>query len=132
MWVGPTPGTFIEVKYHRPIPSGKNKPVTQHYGDLLADVNKLCRLDGIGDRLLVLAADKTSSDYLKYTAAGFLPGAVGRSTVVPTSKIKNLPKSALAKATVPGEWSGDVPVELIWFRRIDQWTLYCWVVEPAV
>ncbi len=44
LWVGPEPGISIEVKYNRPIPSGKNRPFTQLYGSLLADFNKLAQL----------------------------------------------------------------------------------------
>jgi hypothetical protein len=45
----------FEVKYHRPIPSGRNRPFTQLRGQLISDLYKLALSDGLRRYLLYVA-----------------------------------------------------------------------------
>lgn len=131
LWVGPEPGTFIEVKYNRPIPSGRSRPFTQLYGLLLADFNKLGRTTDAGNRLVILVADQVSSTHLQRSGGGVLPRAVGQSATVSAPTIASLAQTAQIAAMTHGEWLTELRIELIWLRRVTTWALFCWAVEQA-
>jgi hypothetical protein len=54
----------IEVKFHRPIPSGKSRPRTAQFGEILNDVRKLASADATR-RVLVLVTDDTGMTHLR-------------------------------------------------------------------
>jgi hypothetical protein len=53
----------IEMKYRRPIPSGRHLPATQLFGSLLADCNKVGQVDA-RHRLVVYVPDELGVNYL--------------------------------------------------------------------
>lgn len=45
----------FEIKYHRPVPSGRNRPFTQLRGQVVSDLYKLAVSDGLHRYLLYVA-----------------------------------------------------------------------------
>lgn len=76
LFITQEPGTAIEIKFLRPIPSGINPPFTQHFGAVIADVLKLLAFAN-QDRVrhLILITDLLFKNYL--TNQGFPIGAMG-------------------------------------------------------
>jgi hypothetical protein len=63
VWVVPSK-TAIEVKYERPIPSSRNRPLTQQFGHLLSDFNKIRQIEA-STRVVLLIADRAGANYLR-------------------------------------------------------------------
>ena len=85
------PGAFLEVKFYRQIPSGKNPPYTQHYGSLLSDVIKLVIFPAHErERFLVLILD--NHFYRYFQGKEFFPGSESKRQKI---ALNNLPKTAM-------------------------------------
>lgn len=104
------PKSVIELKYHRPIPSGKSRPMTMQYGQLLADVRKLATVDDGSDRILVLLTDDAGMTHLRNK--DLLPAAVVGRRVVREPHVLGLAQSAVGPATADGPWI-DVEVSIV-------------------
>ncbi len=127
LWVPPL-RLAIEVKFHRPIPSGYNRPMTQQYGELLGDCNKLASADA-AERLLVLVTDRAGATHV--ANKGLLPtSTVGGPKAIGLSEIERLAPSAgrrfLGSA---GRWI-PMSVKLVWRASSGSWTFFAWRVLP--
>lgn len=118
----------VEVKYHRPIPSGRNRPFTQHYGQLLADFNKIAQLTS-ERRLVVLVTDEAAARHIQRSGHDLLPFDVGDERVVASDAIALLPATAARTALSHGDWS-PLGMRLTWRRAVMDWTLLAWSVMP--
>jgi hypothetical protein len=127
LWIAPY-DMAIEVKFRRPIPSGRNLPATQLFGDLLADLNKVAYADA-QSRLVVFVSDKGGVTYLRDTAHGLLPLRRLETKSITPAHIQRLPKTAAGRAEADGPW---VPLsaELVWSEECGSWHLLAWRVEP--
>lgn len=130
LWVAPS-RLAIEVKFHRPIRSGHNRPLTQQYGALLADCRKLASADA-ADRLVVLVTDKAGATHM--ANKDLLPSSTGGGPrLVGTMEIEKLPATAVGFLSYSGPWI-PISVELIWRTSGGPWTFFAWriaVQHPA-
>jgi len=56
----------LEVKYHRPIPSGRNRPRTQLRGQVVSDIYKLALSDGTHRYMLYLADPRMAAHWERH------------------------------------------------------------------
>lgn len=127
LWLRPL-DTIIEVKFMRPLPSGRNRPMTQQVGDLLADFNKVAHVPA-RDRLVLLVADRAAVSHLTRNYEGILPMAIGlRSQLHPTG-LDQLAMTAATRAIADGAWLA-LDSELIWQASCEGWELFAWHVAP--
>jgi hypothetical protein len=127
LWVIPL-DLAIEVKYQRPIPSGRNQPVTQLFGGLLADLNKVARSDAT-NRVVLYVADPIGVQYLQKSAHTLLPLILGQRSRISSEDIAALPATAASKAVEDGDWL-PLTAELIWNRICEKWQAFAWQVAP--
>ncbi|MFC2031433.1 hypothetical protein ACFLWA_12000, partial [Chloroflexota bacterium] len=59
----------FELKYHRPIPSGRNRPSTQLRGQIVSDLYKLALGDGKRKYLLYVADPKMAANWQRHARA---------------------------------------------------------------
>ena len=126
-----TSAAGIEIKYHRPIPSGTNRPMTQQYGALLADARKLVADQTLQERYLVLFTDRDGLTHIKNK--NLLPTTWDRKKPITSPKIRGLAQTASRAATSAGEWI-DLTAQMIWQARNvgpDRLTGLAWSVEPT-
>ncbi len=119
----------IEVKFIRPIPSGRNLPNTQHLGGLLADFNKLARAK-FTERLVILVTHTPHFRYLERNAVSVIPLGIGAECVIDLQRIAQLPQTARVAAVSDGDWQ-PLKVRLrasTWHD--DKWAVLGWQVEP--
>lgn len=119
----------IELKYHRRIPSGRNRPMTAQYGQLLADVRKLLSNGALASGLLVLLTDEAGRTHL--INKHLLPAAWGRSDEITAAEVAGLANSASGPATAAGPWI-DATTSLVWMaERIGNQGLtgFAWSVD---
>jgi hypothetical protein len=130
LWVAPS-RQAIEVKFHRPIRSGHSRPLTQQYGALLADCQKLASADA-ADRLVVLVTDRAGATHL--ANKGQLPSSTGgEPCLVGTMEVEKLPTTAVGFLSYSGPWI-PISVELIWRASGGPWMFFAWrigVQHPA-
>jgi len=118
---------LIEVKYHRPIPSGKNRPLTAQFGDILNDVRKLAVADA-ADRVLVLVTDDSGLNHLVNHQV--LPVRWPRPVVVDAGAVDSLAVTAKRHALPYGSSWINVSVERLWTRELEFGHVITWRVEP--
>ncbi len=118
----------LELKYHRPIPSGHNRPMTAQFGDLLLDMRKLAAVMD-SRRFLVLLTDDAGSTYLRNR--GLLPVRLPTPKRISDTEIRALPATARRHAISQGsEW---IPIEVqrVWSTRVRATDLaIAWEVIP--
>lgn len=119
----------LEIKYHRPIPSGRNRPMTQQYGALLGDVRKLADDPELSERYVFLLTDRAG--YTHIVNKNLLSTAWDREKPITASKIRGLAQTANRSATAGGPWI-DVLTRMIWHSKIvgpDRLTGVAWMVR---
>lgn len=130
LWIGSPPDVSIEVKYNRPIPSGRNRPYSQIYGALLADFNKLMGV-AWGRRLVILVSDPRAVGHMTGAAGRqLLPFHQGEKRIILPTNIASLSATARIGAESDGPWR-PLCTSLIWRTNVANWSLYAWSVEPA-
>lgn len=127
VWIRPCDIAF-EVKYRRPIPSGRNLPATQIFGALLADFNKVVMIEAV-QRVVVYVTDDPGMNYLQRNASGILGFDAGTRTEILATTIERLPTTASRAAIADGPWQPLI-AQVAWQRKIEQWHLLAWEVEP--
>ena len=128
VWVEPI-RLAVEIKYHRPIPSGRNRPMTQQFGALLADIRKLALLPNAATRVLFLLSDGAGLTHI--TNKDLLPISDTGHRVITAADIAGLAASARGPAEAEGEWRR-VRVVRVWHRKLHfGLTGVAWLVEPA-
>jgi hypothetical protein len=122
--------TGVEVKFHRAIASGMNRPLTMQYGQLLADVRKLLANHALASRILVLVTDRSGETHLRNKA--LLPVAWDRKREIRSAQISGLAKSASRPATADGPWI-DGSTRLVWkSQRLGTDAVgFAWHIEPV-
>ncbi|MCC6178142.1 MAG: hypothetical protein IT305_22800 [Chloroflexi bacterium] len=128
IWIAPL-NLAIEIKYHRSIPSGHNRPHTQQFGSLLADFNKVASAPS-QRRVVVMVSDTTGLAYLKNSGASLLPLHVGQSAMLAWASVAQLAQTAVASAQTHGPWV-DHEAKLIWRWDWESWHALAWDVVPA-
>jgi len=118
---------LIEVKYHRPIPSGKNRPLTAQFGDILNDVRKLAVADA-SNRVLVLVTDDRGLNHL--VNHQILSVRWPRPVVVDAAMVDALAATAKRHALPHGAAWVNVLVDRLWTGRLEFGHLIAWHVEP--
>jgi hypothetical protein len=118
----------IEVKFHRPIPSGKSRPLTAQFGEILNDVRKLASADATR-RVLVLVTDDTGMTHLRNK--DMLPVRSPESVSVGEADIRGLAITAQRHAIPQGTSWDQVAVRLIWSQRLSFGHGIAWEVVPA-
>lgn len=120
---------IIEVKFRRPIPSGRNLPATQLYGSLLADFNKVAHASA-GNRMVVFVSDTVGVDYLRRSGRAILPLVVGTATEISPDTLASLPITARTNAVADAPWL-PIRTNLLWTEVIASWSLFAWMVVPT-
>ena len=110
----------IEVKYLRSHPSGSQPARPMHYGQLLADFNKVAQVPG-RVRLIVPAAD---DGYLRYVEQS------GRSVLPLKDGDHGVARGRREKAESHGPWR-DLRATLRWTSTIRGYSLFAWEVTPG-
>lgn len=126
IWVVPSK-TAIEVKYERPIPSGRNRPLTQQFGHLLSDFNKIRQIEA-STRVVLLIADRAGASYLRKSGRSVLPLLMGDERRIDPSVIAALPQTAQRWALIQGRWS-PLMARFIWRSRIGSLEGLAWAVS---
>ena len=116
----------VEVKFRRPIPSGRGLPVTQVFGGLLADFNKVAQF-AASSRMVLYVSDLPGIRYLERSGRGILPMSVGLSTRISPDLVATLPGTAARHAVMDGPWT-PLAAELVWQDTLDGWHLLAWEV----
>lgn len=131
LWLRPPDDIAFEVKFHREIPSGRNRPFTQHYGSMLADLNKLSSVPA-RRRIFILVGDTKAANYLQNSGQGLMPLSPGERRSILAESLDRLSLTAKGAAVRHGPWAG-VTTELLWSKRSDLWNLFAWEVwtQPA-
>jgi hypothetical protein len=119
----------VEVKYHRPVPSQRNRPFTQHFGQLLADLSKLAQTEA-RMRLALLVADAPAVHYLEHSGRGLLPLVLGGRVQVDAAAIAALPGTAAGNAQSYGPWR-PLDVRLRWQAELQGYRAYAWELVVA-
>jgi hypothetical protein len=131
LWVGEPHDLAIEVKYLRSHLSGSQPARPMHYGQLLADFNKVAQVPG-RLRLIVLAADDGYVRYVEQSGRSVLPLKVGETALITSSSLGRLADTPRQKAESHGPWL-DLRTTLRWTSTIRQCSLFAWEVtqEPS-
>ncbi|HVB64691.1 MAG TPA: hypothetical protein VNE17_08155 [Nitrolancea sp.] len=119
---------LVEVKYRRPIPSGKPLPATQLFGMLLADFNRLAHAD-VKRRLVILVTDTMGMNYLLRTGRGILPLSLNSQSAISQREVTALPKTASVRSQAGTAWL-PIITELIWKHDRAPWHLMAWSITP--
>jgi hypothetical protein len=119
----------VEVKFRRPIPSGRSQPATAQFGGLLADFNKVERFPA-GRRMVLYVSDRPGVQYLERSGRGLLPMTLGSSVEITVSRVATLPDTAAREAIKDGPWTS-LNAELVWQDLIDEWHLLAWEVATS-
>ena len=126
LWIRPW-DLAVEVKFRRPIPSGKNLPTTQLLGDFLADFNKVARCSAVNG-MVVLVTDAPGIASLQRSQHHLLPlASPGSATTILPRDIEKLPKTAAMHAVHDGPWVSLI-ARLIWAQTVELWHLAAWEV----
>lgn len=126
VWVGERTWA-AEVKYHRGAAGGR--PLTQEYGQLLADVAKLQRMSEPRQRLLVLLTDQAGDVHLRNKE--LLPVNEPTARRITSQDVGALAAYARGPAIAESAWSS-VDVQVVWDEALaGELHGYAWTVEPA-
>ena len=129
LWVGEPHDLAIEVKYLRSHPSGSQPARPMHYGQLLADFNKVAQVpDRL--RLIVLAADDGYARYIEQSGRSVLPLKAGEMALITPSSLGRLADTPRRKTESHGPWR-DLRATLRWTRTIRGCSLFAWEVTPG-
>lgn len=128
LWVREPRDLVIEVKYLRSHPSGSTPARPMHYGQLLADFNKVAQVRA-GLRLVVLAADAGYVSYIERSGRSILPLRTGESASIPESALARLADTPRRKANSHGRWQ-HLQATLRWSARTAGCSLFAWEVAP--
>jgi hypothetical protein len=128
LWVGERHDLAIEVKYLRSHPSGSQPARPMHYGQLLADFNKVAQVPG-RLRLIVLAADDGYMRYIEQSGRSVLPLKAGETALITPSSLGRLADTPRRKAASHGPWR-DLRTTLRWTSTIRESSLFAWEVTP--
>ena len=128
LWALPL-DVVIEVKYRRPIPSGRNLPATQIFGRLLDDFNKVAPVE-VQHHLVIYVSDEQGINYLNRFGRGVHPLEPGQSRRISPAVVERLPKTAATNAVLDGPWT---PLEttLVWEKALRPWQLLAWEITPV-
>jgi hypothetical protein len=129
LWVREPYDLAIEVKYLRSHPSGSQPARPMHYGQLLADFNKiaqaLCEL-----RLIVLVADDGYLQYIQRSGRSVLPLHTGDTALITQASLDRLADTPRRKANTHGPWH-DLRATLRWSSKTAKCSLFAWEVTPG-
>lgn len=129
LWVGAPHDLAIEVKYLRSHLSGSQPARPMHYGQLLADFNKITQVPA-RLRLVVLAADDGYVRYVQQSGRSVLPVTSGQTALVTPSSLGRLADTPRQKAESHGPWR-DLRTTLRWTSTIRDCSLFAWEVTPG-
>ncbi|MHB1430808.1 MAG: hypothetical protein ACYCVZ_01650 [Streptosporangiaceae bacterium] len=129
LWVRPPRDVIIEVKYLRSHSSGSQPARPMHYGQLLADFNKVAQVPA-ALRLVVLAADDGYVSYIERSGRSILPLRTGNSTSISESALDRLADTPRRKADPHGHWR-HLQTVLHWSREVAGCSLFAWEVTPG-
>jgi hypothetical protein len=129
LWVGGPHDVSIEVKYLRSHLSGSQPARPMHYGQLLADFNKVTQVPG-RLRLIVLVADAGYVRYVQQSGQSVIPLKVGETALITPSSLRRLADTPRKKAESHGPWR-DLRTTLRWTTTIRDCSLFAWDVTPA-
>jgi hypothetical protein len=129
LWVGEPHDLAIEVKYLRSHLSGSQPARPMHYGQLLADFNKVAQLPG-RLRLVVLAADDGYVRYVAQSGRSVLPLKAGETALITPSSLGRLADTPRQKAESHGPWR-DLRTTLRCTSTIRGCSLFAWEVTPG-
>ena len=129
LWVGEPHDLAIEVKYLRSHPSGSQPARPMHYGQLLADFNKVAQVPG-RLRLIVLAADDGYVRYIEQSGRSVLPLKAGETALITPSSLGRLADTPRQKAESHGPWH-NLRTTLRWTSTIRDCSLFAWEVTPG-
>jgi hypothetical protein len=128
LWLRPLE-LALELKFHRAIQSGHTRPLTQQFGDLLADCSKLASAPA-DDRVLVLVTD--AAGYTHLTNKSMLPTVTTSPAKTLTEEdVRGLAATASRVALYPGPWPR-LSVQLIWRGKGPVGTFLAWRVRPEI
>jgi hypothetical protein len=128
VWAGEPYDLAIEVKYLRSHPSGSQPARPVHYGQLLADFNKITQVPA-RLRLVVLAADDGYVRYIGQSGRSVLPLKAGEKALVTPSSLGRLADTPRQNAESHGPWR-DLRTTLRWTSTIRGCSLLAWEVTP--
>ena len=129
LWVREPYDVAIEVKYLRSHPSGSQPARPMHYGQLLADFNKVAQAPS-GLRLIVLVADDGYVQYIERSGKSVLPLQTGDTASITRSSLNRLADTPRQKASTHGSWH-DLRTTLRWSSEIAGCSLFAWEVTPG-
>jgi len=129
LWVGEPHDLAIEVKYLRSHLSGSQPARPMHYGQLLADFNKVAQVPG-RLRLVVLVADDGYVRYVGQSGRSVLPLKAGETALITPSSLGRLADTPRLKAESHGPWR-DLRATLRWTRTIRDCSLFAWEVTSG-
>lgn len=128
LWIGEPYDLAIEVKYLRSHPRGSQPARPMHYGQLLADFNKVAQVR-CRQRLIVLAADDGYLRYIEQSGRSVLPLRVGQAVSIAPLCLDRLAETPRQKAQSYGPWR-DLRASLRWTRKMTGMCLFAWEVTP--
>ena len=128
LWIGSPHDLAIEVKYLRTSGSGSAPALPMHYGQVLADFNKVAQVP-CQARLVLIVADERYVSYLQRSGRGLLPLSAGGTTLISKSSLERLPATARLKAQGHGEWAS-LRASLAWSGQAGNCHLFAWEVTP--
>ena len=129
LWVREPYDLAIEVKYLRSHPSGSQPARPMHYGQLLADFNKVAQAPS-GLRLVVLVVDDGYMQYIQRSGRSVLPLRTGDTTSITQSSLDQLADTPRQKASTHGPWN-DLQATLYWSSKTAGCSLFAWEVTPG-
>ena len=128
LWIGTPHDLAIEIKYLRLSSSGSALTLPMHYGQVLADFNKVSQTS-CQARYVILVADDRYLSYLQRSGHGLLPFNIGGTTVISKFSLDRLPATARLKAQGHGEWT-NLRASLTWSAQAPGSHLFAWMVNP--
>ena len=128
LWVREPYDLAIEVKYLRSHPSGSTPARPMHYGQLLADFNKVAQAPS-RLRLVVLVADDGYLQYIQQSGRSVLPLRTGDATSITRSSLDHLADTPRQKASAHGQWQ-ELRATLRCSSKTAGCCLFAWEVTP--
>jgi hypothetical protein len=124
----PAVDAAIEVKYHRPIPSGGNRPMTQDFGAVLNDIRRVGQ-GGFTTGIVVLLTDRSGRNHI--VNRQLLPWRLPHTVTITESNIRSLAQVAQRNAIPQGETWVDVEVRRIWTYQVGRIYGIAWKANLA-
>jgi hypothetical protein len=100
-----------------------------HYGQLLADFNKVAQSPG-RLRLVVLVADDGYFHYIERSGRSILPLKTGDTSSISQSSLDRLADTPRQKAETHGPWR-DLRTTFRWSSKTAGCSLFAWEVTPG-